>query len=297
MSCFNKDEKFLLGQVAGSAVGRDLLEEKICNATDIANDATSRLDNMTTVSVKSYTFAGISATSGSYYVGGFYDAPDAAVILSNASPTQTYGTANLAYAAHAFIVASGPGNTDSGDLVLTVSGTSITDLGIRTPGDSEIVVADCTAVTTNQYLETAKKWIGTVTYTLTSSTGTAFSFDFNYGYAKYEDIENTNFTVTGFECVGLGNANDFGFNIELLHHKSEGWVYDSLSFIPGAPALISMSNDHGPGQGIGNGIPFAYKRTKLATPIGGANSEGTIIKITTGTSNSVNFMDIHLGYC
>jgi hypothetical protein len=279
MSCFNKDEKRLLDQIAGSRVGGNLLEEKICET-----------------GVKSYTFSGISATSGIYYLGGYYDAPATSTTLTQASTTQVYGTANVAYAAHAFIVASGAGSTDSGDLVLTVTGTSINDLGTRILSDSEVVVIDCTSVSTNQFLETRKKWIGQITYTLSSSTGTAFSFAFNYGFNKYDDIENSDFIITGFEAVGLGNANDSGFDIQLLHHKFSGWTYHATTFVPGAGELAGMKTDHGTESQVANGIQFAYKRTELSTEVHGSESEGFIIKVITGTSNSINFMDAHVGF-
>jgi len=279
MSCFNKNEKRLLGQIAGSKVGSDLLEEKICD-----------------LGVKSYSFSGISAPSGTYYLGGYYDAPAASAALTQISTTVAQGVANVSYAAHAFIVASGAGTTDAGDLVLTVTGTSINDSGVRTTSDSEIIVADCITATTDQYFETKKKWIGQVIYTLSSSLGATFAFTFNYGYCKYDDIENSNFTITGFEAVGLGNANDSGFDIQLLHHKAIGWTYHATVFVPGAGEIVGMNADHNTEQQIANGIQFAYKRVEIGTSVDGTNLEGIIVKVITGNPNSVNYMDAHIGF-
>jgi len=128
---------------------------------------------------------------GNFYLRGFYDCPVADSNLTQAATTQTYGSAAESHAAHAVCVAAAAGVTDGTGLVLTVTGTSITDAGVRTTSDSEVIVADGTAAATDQYYETTKKWLGQVTYTLTSAGGaTAYNFDFNYGFAAYDDLGN-----------------------------------------------------------------------------------------------------------
>lgn len=239
---------------------------------------------------KSYTFHARDAASGENFSAGFYDYPTTDVTLTiGGSVTQTHGGANAPYAAHAFAVASGAGGTD---LVLTVSGTSINDAGTRTTSDTEIIVADADTASVDDYFETTKKWLGTITYTLTGAAG---AFTFNYGFAKYEDFGNNDFMVTDFESVGLANANDAGFNIELLHHASTGWTYAASGFQAGNAVLASMNTIHSTEQDLDAGEPFAFKRSGLSQAVAGGNGEGVIIRVTTATNNAVSYMDSHVG--
>ncbi len=244
---------------------------------------------------KSFTFVARDAATGLSYSGGFYDVSSVDANLTQASLTVTLGTANNPYGAHVFAVAGGAGLTDGSDLILTVTGTSITDGGTRTTSDSEIVVATATSASTDDYFETSKKWIGQVVYTLSSTAGTAFSFDFNYGFAKYDDFGNRDFIITDFEAVGLGNKNDSGFNVELLHHQTTGWTYAATGFVPGSGAIVDMNSLYSTEQDIVNGEDFAVKRTGLTELINGANGEGALIRITTGVANSVSYMNSHIG--
>jgi hypothetical protein len=229
------------------------------------------------------------------YAAGYYESNAADANLDQAGPTATFGTANASYAAHAFIVAGGAGVTDGSDLVLTVSGVSITDAGIRTVADSEVIVADCTAAALNGYYETTKKWLGQITYTLTSTAGTAFSFDFNYGFAKYEDFGNIDFTVTDFEAVGYAGANEANFDIELLHHSITGWTYNAAAFVPGGTVIVQLSTDHSTDDQLVSGEHFAFKRAGFSTAITGSGSEGVLARVTTTANNAIEYLNIHIG--
>jgi len=236
------------------------------------------------------SYAATALNTGSHYVGGFYEFDaSAATLTMGGTETQVFGDTDNAYAAHAFCVASGAGGTD---LVLTVTGVSITDAGVRTPADSEVIVADTDAAVTDQYFETSKKWLGPVTYTLTGSAG---AFTFNYGLCKYEDFGNRAFTITDFESTGLAEANETGLNIELLHHETTAFVYSAGAFDPNQTALISLVGDHATDDNVDIGNHFAYKRAGLSTMIDGANSEGVIIRVTTAVNNSITYMNFHLG--
>jgi len=239
---------------------------------------------------KSYSLSN-PGNAGTFYIGGHYAYASADANLTiGGSVTQTFGTAGECHAAHAFCVASGAGGTD---LVLTVTGISINDAGTKNGSDSEVIVADTDAASTNQYFETNKKWLGQITYTLTGSSGT---FDFNYGFVKYEDIGNRGFTITDFEATGEARANESGLNIELLHHEPTAFLYHASAFIPNQTALLSLAADHGTdGDDVLSGHGFAYKRAGLSTSIDGANSEGCIVRVTTATNNSINDATIHLG--
>jgi hypothetical protein len=242
---------------------------------------------------KSYSLTtGIAATR---YLAGYYDAPAADANLTQASATQVYGSANVSYASHVFLVAAAAGSVDAGSCTIVVSGTSITDAGVRTGGDSETIVADITAMSTDEYFETSKKWIGQVTYTLTPNGAATYNADFNYGLCKYDDLGNRTFTLTDIECVGLGGAADTGFNVELIHHKSTGWTYSAAAFVAGPAAIVDMNTDHNTEINLANTEPFAWKRAGLSTAIAGADSEGFLVRVTTGGANSLDHMDVHVG--
>jgi hypothetical protein len=246
-------------------------------------------------SFKSYNVTTQGLGAGvTIYAAGFYESSAADANLTQASTTVTFGSANISYAAHAFIVAGGAGVTDGSDLVLTVTGVSITDAGVRNAADSEVIVADCTAAALNQYFE-GKKWLGQITFTLSSTGGTAFSFDFNYGLAKYEDFGNRDFTITDFEAVGYAGANEANLNVQLCHHAAAGWTYNAAAFVPGPAAIVQLSTDHSTDDQLASGEHFAYKRTGLSTAVSGSGSEGVLARITTTANNAIEYMNVHIG--
>lgn len=272
-----------------------LLFFAFCGMVLFARNGRSPSVAIARMSFKSYTFRSRDPGSGIHYIGGFYDAPDADANLTNVSPAVSYGGVNHPYAAHAFIVAGGNGITDGDDLVLTVSGTSITDAGIRIETDSQVIVSSAADSDLNEYYETPKKWLGEIAFTLSSTGGTVFSYDFNLGYCKYEDWGNRNFTVTDFECTGNPNRNDNSFDIELLYHKTSGWIYDAVSFIPGASPFCQMTDIHITESDLDADKPFAFKLAGQSLSVNGNDSEGILIRVTTGVNNSVFYMNIHIG--
>jgi hypothetical protein len=269
----------------------------VVDATDGVVYVDVHAHQIRTYAVKSYSFSTTGIGTGDYYIAGFYEAADADANLTQASTTQTFGTANAPYAAHPFIVAGGAGTVDTGQVGLRVSGTKIDDSGTRTASFTEVLTDDITTLSTNDYIEAAK-FIGTVTFELyvVSGTPTTYSLDFNYGTAKYEDIGNRKFTVVDFENVGLAGANDSSFNIELLKHSTTGWTYAATGFVPGDGSVCDMSSDTAPEDNLANGQPFAYKRANLNTVIDGTASEGIVIKVTVSQNNSVRYMSSHIGF-
>ena len=262
----------------------------------------TRIDSVVTggsgVSSRSYmvTTQGLGA-SPDVFAAGFYEWSVADANLNQGAATQAFGTANVSYAAHAFCVAGGAGVTDGSDLVLTVSGTSITDAGVRTLADSEVIVADCTAAGLDDYYETSMKWLGQVTYTLTSTAGTAFTFDFDYGLAKYDDLGNRDFTITDIEMVGFAGANDASFDVLLLHHRATGWTYSAAAFTPvtAANTIDSLIGDHVTDDQLLSGEHFAWKRGGLSEAITGSGSEGFLILISSSANNAVEYLNLHVG--
>lgn len=228
-------------------------------------------------SEKSWAFESAAGSTGIFYFGGFYffNSGNSTFVVA-----QNLGTANVSYAAHAFIVAD---SSPASDSVIRVSGVSITDDGTRTPGDTEDI--DVLATTAaDAYFETEKKWLGTVTLTFISGDNTV---NYNWGYAKYWDNNNKNFRVTGVEFSGLGGANDANPDFAVIHHKASGWTYN-LGSIPTPPtAFVRMSTDHATDDQIAASEPFAYKRSNLSEAISGSESEGTIIEITTTANRAI----------
>jgi hypothetical protein len=256
----------------------------------------------------SYNFKSFTGSFGTNWLAGYYDLADADLNLTQASATGTHGTANASYAAHALLVAGGVGAASggSGTATITVSGTSINDAGTRTPGDSEVLVTDVTdsaQMAVNTYHESGKKWIGQITYTIApTDSHTTYNADFNVGLCKYEDFGNIDFTVTGFEVVGVAGANDSSFNIALLKHSADNWVYAATGFVaPTLNDICNMNTDHVTEIEIFNGEDFAYKRSTLDTLINGtlsapttSASNGVLVKVTTGANASVQTMDVEI---
>ena len=245
------------------------------------------------VDFKSYALA-TPGIAGTRYIGGFYQAPAAHSVLNQGALTQTYGTALRAKGAHAFLVASAAGTATggSGAVTIVVSGVSITSAGVRNDADSEVIVADITAMSTDAYYETTKRWLGQVTYTLTvGATGhTAYAATFNYGFAKHDDFGNRNFVVTDFDLVVTGGATDNGFDVKLAIHCTTGWVYSAAAFVPGCSDIIcQLSTDYGTNDNIVANQNFSYKRTGLTTAVTGSDAEGIIITITTTANNAIEY--------
>jgi hypothetical protein len=56
-----------------------------------------------------------------------------------------------------------------------------------------------------------------------------------------------------------------------------------------------MATDHGADVVVAAGDNFAYKRAAIpALAIAGAASEGTIIRVTTSSNNSINYLNAHI---
>ena len=216
------------------------------------------------LSVVSHAFNSVGSGTNSIYIGGYYEHGAAA---DDFNPVINFGTANAAYGAHVgFVCAASPG----GDTSITVAGTSITDAGVRTGGDSEVVTfLDADPV--NTYRETAKKWIGLVTITKTAGNDRLC----NYLWAKYWDHDNHDFILQGFEFTWFGNGNDSNADIIIYHHKATGWTYNAGAEA-GPPVLYSMQTDYGTEHAVVNNQPGAYKRTLLSDIINGNDSEGLV---------------------
>ena len=250
---------------------------------------------------KSYSFASPSGSSGTFYAAGFLNWPTTDANLNETTPTNvTHGTANAPYGAHAGLVAGGAGSTDAGTVSIVISGTSVDDSNNRTAADSETLVADITAMSLNEFFTSAKKWVGTVTWTITGSGGAAtFNADFNYGLCKYDDFGNQTLSITDLEIVGRAGASDTGANFRLFFYNTADWTYAATGFVPGPTAgdaseLANMNTSYSTEQDLANGEHFSYKRDDLNQDIDGTAKEGFILEITTTANKAIETMDIHI---
>ena len=247
------------------------------------------------------TFRAPTGANGIYHAFGFYEAPAAQKAATQAAATQTLGSANNAYGARAFLVASAAGTASGGTTGvgrITVTGTSVSSAGVRSAGDSEVLVADSSTLAANQYVQTTKYWIGTVTYTL-SQTGdrTAYALTFNYGFAKYFEFVDKYVQLQRFEATGRAGATDTGFNVQLLLHNGTGWTFSAAAFVPGGTVICSMNADYVTEKNITNGIRFGYERYNLTTLINGSlGSQGIVARITTSVNSSVDTMDMRVAW-
>lgn len=230
---------------------------------------------------------------------GFYEFSTTDVTLTQANLTQAFGTANVSYAAHAFCVAGGAGAVNIGVVGLRATGISINDQGVRTLGDSETLSSDITSLSLNEYLESAKKWLGTVTFELFTVSGapTAYSIDLNYGIAKYDDWSNKDFTITDIEVIGFAGANDADFDVKLIHHELGDWVYAAAGFTPisAGHVIASLVDDHAADDQLVNSGHFAWKRNNLSQAVNGSGSEGFLALISSSANNAVEYCNIHVG--
>ena len=268
----------------------------VVDATDGVININPTLYSRTDIS-GAYSFSSTGVLAGTYWKSGFYDWNSADVSLSLASPSVNYGIAGKAYAAHASIVASGAGIvTGAGTVGLRVTGIQDSELGIQVAGQIGIITTDITTLLQDNYYETSEKFSGNITFELYVSSGapTAYSIDINYGYSKYGDFQNRDFTVTAFEAVWKGSANDSNFDIALKHHKQTGWTYAPTEFVAGNGDICRKSTDQGLAGNVVNGEDGAYKRVGLDYHINGSSSEGILIEVTTGANGTIQTMDMQV---
>jgi len=215
---------------------------------------------------------------GTNYYGGHYRFGGSA---NDFNPPINFGTANAAYADHAFVVcaAGGGGGTDT---VVQVAGTSITDEMVRTTSDTQDLTID-DAGAAGAYYETSKKWIGQISLTKISGPDLLC----NYGATKYQDAFNTNFTVTGFEVNWLAGSNDSGLDILLRHHKTAGWTYSAGSEPIPPTAIVSLQDIYVVEYEASNGESGAFKEVGLSVDVEGDDGEGVFWEVVTTSAGTI----------
>jgi len=224
------------------------------------------------ISDKTFPIGSVSTNGNENWAGGFYHH---ATSDNDFSGGPSFGTANVAYGAHFFVVL-GAATVD--ELTLRCTGTSVTSAGGRTASDTEdIVIPSGTAA--DAYFETPKKWVGTVVITVVSGTAKTC----NYGLNKYFDWGNTAFYLKNLECVVEGNANDTSAQFTVYHHKATGWTFN-VGAAASPPILYDQNSHYVTEVGIAKDQPGAWKRTALNDLIDGSGSEGLVCSYTQGAA-------------
>lgn len=218
------------------------------------------------------------------YAGGFYTF---ASTDDDFSPLINFGDVNKAVGAHFFVVT---GAVPVDNVQITVTGTSVNDAGVRVAADSEIITIP-TGTVADSYIETSLKWNGELD--IETTAGTAITC--NYGFSKYHDFNNQDFKILGFEALWSSDASDSSSNIELIHHTSEGWTFNSGSTPDPPTPIASRSVDYAPEdeQRVGQG---AWKRSNINAEVNGADSEGVLFRITSGSTGvgALSFRNLSL---
>lgn len=235
--------------------------------------------NHSHTTTKTWAFSQTSG-AGSTYVGGYYIFNAGTSVFSPLVNFPT-GATNIALGGHILFVlqaSSSPVATS-----LRVTGTSITDAGVRMAMDAETIFFPADA-SVNDYMETSKKFIGQVAIQRILGSGMTF----NYGATKYWDKGNTDFSVAEVDVTWANGANDTGADVILRHHKTTGWTGGASVPVP-PTAIASMVGDYVTETRMFNSGFGAWKRTNLSTAIEGSGSEGIILEIVSGASSGKTF--------
>ena len=227
-----------------------------------------------TESDKSFAFQSQASGADEVFFAGGYNLFSG---NDNLSGVTSFGTANVSYAAHFFVVL---GETPVDEITITVTGVSINDQGTRNGADSEDIIIPA-ASSIDDYFETEKKWLGTVG--LLASAGTPKQV--NYGYSKYWDNNNDDFTLLGFDATWFGGASD-DVDLVIYHHKAAGWTYNAGSE-PSPPEVLRMTDDHTvTDDKTASGAFGAWKRDNLSTTILGSASCGMVLSAISSKASS-----------
>ena len=211
--------------------------------------------------------------AGTHYIGGFYIF---GTTDNDFTPAITFGEADNSHAAHFFVVTKeSPGATCN----IQVSGTSITDGGVKVAADTVLMEIPFDSGA-NAYYETEEKWLGEI-----GIDGTDGGFDVtlcNYGFTKYWDDNNNDFTLVGIESTWKAGATDAAADIIIRHHRTTGWTYNAGAEPTPPTAIASLQTDYG--LGVVSGEQGAWKRDNFDTDVDGTGREGLLIELTTGAA-------------
>jgi len=213
-----------------------------------------------------FTEESLVAPITSYY-GGFYifGATD------NAGAPVALGAASQPTGAFAFIVL---GSIPAGAETVTLTGTSVDDNGVRTPGDAEVLaVPGGSAVDT--LFQSTKRWVGPVTFTPTGG------LVFNYGFVAFQSEGDTNFTVRFVDASWQvrGTASTASGDVALIHHRASGWTFVGGGPPVPPPPIASLAADYAPDNTFTPGEYGSWRRDNIGTVVLGNDEEGVFLRV------------------
>jgi len=237
---------------------------------------------------------GVSAKNGpgGWLVGWYYGNPDAAT-LDEGSPSITWGDPLVMYGAYLILVSGGLPTTDGGPVTVTITGTSLTEPGVRVPADTEVIVVDGVAL--NERIQTEKRWLGTVTITLSSAGAAAFSWQFNYGFAMFESFGGRHFEMDQVEIQGVASDDDDEFDLIFYRHNHTGWEFALTDWEMHGELITSLSYIYGPEVQLKKNQPFGGFKREIQQFFKGDQQEGLVIRMKTGSDKTVQNITVHLG--
>lgn len=217
-----------------------------------------------------FAFRSPSGGGATFYAGGFYKF---GAVPDDFNPPIAFGTALSAYAAFiGFVCDVTPGT----DTAITITGTSISDAGVRQAADTEIVTF-LSADAANTYRQSTKRWIGQVQLAKTAGADRLC----NYLFVSCYDHGGQSFLVHGIEAYWLDGANDAGINIQCRHHKATGWTYNAGAPPTPPTAITNMATEYGAESDAVNGEQGNYHRHNLSVTVNVSAGEGMMFELTT----------------
>lgn len=215
------------------------------------------------------------------YAGGFYYlAPGnndfAAAVL--------FGTANNPYGGHAFAVL---GAVTVNDLTITVTGTTIADDGTRTGADSSTITF-LSGSPVNSYAQTAKRFIGQVSYQVT--VGTAKTC--NYGLVKAYKNNHRDYSLRAVYLDWHSEGDDAGADMFVRHHKATGWTFNALAAPTPPTPIFQLTTVYGAESDLKRNEPGCVERLGLAVDIDASGIEGLIFELLQSVVGAVSSANV-----
>jgi hypothetical protein len=224
-------------------------------------------DNETGVEYHTLTYDDFAATSilqfnnspnfdGEIHLLGWYIKTDTAVSLSSGSPITAN---NDGFHSHFIMDAS---SVVGAPFTVTVSGVVVDEVtGVYSQGGESITISG------SGYYQTVKSFIDAPEFSIVEGSK---SCNLDIYKSTYWDFANQEFTVTGCRFEWTPDHNNWGLELNIYHHLSDGSleVIDSIAFDKDDTYLRAADSETG-----------KYKRIDYDTFVDGAGMEGLILTI------------------
>ena len=232
----------------------------------------------------------VASAAGTYYVGGFYNFGSTAGDFTTTGVD--HGTANGPYGAYMMFVCAAATSDDTSYSV-TLTGTSITDAGVRTASDTEIVAMP--AIAENSFYQSTKKWVGQVNITETAVT-VVESRLCNYGFVSVWDNEEVDLTLLGAKASWHANgAHDL--DIQVIHHNAANWTYVSGGPPTHTNQLISLATIYDTEYVTAAQEDGSFRNVlAAAVDVDISAGEGLLVAVATGATDLLDYGQVTISY-